>query len=52
MSPRPRIVVNAHTGNSLQSAAHDFHHLAGSQGDADGIDENFHMFREALAYSG
>uniref|UniRef100_A0A1B6C174 Uncharacterized protein n=1 Tax=Clastoptera arizonana TaxID=38151 RepID=A0A1B6C174_9HEMI len=46
MSPRPRIIVNAHSGNSMQNSGHDFH----MSGNSDTTEENFHMFREALDF--
>jgi hypothetical protein len=44
MSPLPRLVVSSHSGNSHQGAVPD--------SAAANIDENLHMFREALAISG
>lgn len=51
-SPRPRLVVSTHSGNSHQTSGHDFHHLSSSENTNASIEENLHMFREALAFSG
>lgn len=49
MSPLPRLVVSTHSGNSHQSGTH---HLTAVDTNAATMDENLHMFREALAISG
>uniref|UniRef100_A0A1B6KV06 Uncharacterized protein n=1 Tax=Graphocephala atropunctata TaxID=36148 RepID=A0A1B6KV06_9HEMI len=49
MSPLPRLVMSSHSGNSHQGGAH---HLSVADANATAMDENLHMFREALAISG
>lgn len=49
MSPLPRLMVSTHSGNSHQSGTH---HLTAVDTNAATMDENLHMFREALAISG